>query len=218
MRISRDEALSAHDAAKKLLTCRQRQCWLFCPYVPGANYHSVHWLPDAKQSVQCDGKDCRICPRPVNRKVHVPALVYKKPYPADAAESLGFPQDIRFNVDWRAKIVELTGNCIKPFNCPSEPDQLAIAWRPGSHHKATLFFKWITGRLRDVPQILAELSVAKILPGVIGGRYVNDVYEVDLDIPDGSRIEHNSPSPTRKVDERLESFFQAMGGEKGGAR
>lgn len=194
MRISRDEALAMASAKKKLLTVRKGQGWLLCPYMPGAAYHSVHWLSEDRQSVQCEGEvDCPHHHRPLNRKVHVPCLVLKRPYRADSVGGLRFVQDLYHNSDWTPKIVELTGNCFKPLEEPSRPDQLGIAWRPGDKQNGTLYFKWIDAILRDVPAELAELTVAKILPGVIGGRY-RDYEERSLDNSLEGRIKHNSNS------------------------
>jgi len=194
MRISQDEAVNMASAAKKLHTVKKGQAWLFCPYVPGAAYHTVHWDPVEKQSYQCEGSKCTICPKAPNRKIHVPSLLFKRPYRLHEVDGLAFPQDIICDSKhWTPKIVELTANCIKPFNLPSEPDQLALAWRPGEKQNGTLFFKWLVGRLKGVPEELAELSVAAILPGVIGGSY-RDYEERSLDNSLDGRIKHNSNS------------------------
>lgn len=193
MRITREEAHAWASAKKKLLTVKKGQAWLFAAYVPGAAYHAVHWDHIAQCSVQCDGPTCTYCPRPVNRKLHVPAFVCKRPYRAEEVAGLKFPADILYRADhWGEKIVELTANCFAAFDVPSAPDQLGIAWRPGSKQNGTLFFKWLPIKLLQVPPELAALTVEKILPGVIGGRYV-DAREVTpaLDIPEGSRIKHN---------------------------
>lgn len=194
MRIPKEMALQSANAAKKLLLVKKEQCWLFCPYMPGAAYHTVHWLHEDRQSVQCEGPGCPHCPRGVNRKVHIPCLVHKRPYRIETVPTLDFPQGIRFDQHWTPKIIELTGNCFKALEEPSEPDQLAIAWRPGPRQNGPLFFKWVTGILRGVPAELAELDVNKILPGVIGGVYRDyaQLTEADLTNNPTSRIKHNS--------------------------
>jgi len=191
MRISKDEALQGANAAKKLHVVKKRQCWLFCPYMPGAAYHTVHWDHHAKQSVQCEGDNCTYCPSKPNRKVHLPCLLYKRPKPIEHAETLNFPQDILCDGHWTPKIIELTSNCFAAIDQPFEEDQLAIAWRPGPNQNSPLFFRWIQGHLRNVPPELADLDINKILPGVIGGTYRT---HNDLTLTEGpiSSIKHNS--------------------------
>lgn len=191
MRISKEEALQGANAAKKLLTVKKRQAWLLCPYMPGAAYHTVHWDPVAKQSVQCEEENCPYCPQQPNRKVHIPCFVCKRPKPLDHVATMAYPQGIIFDQHWTTKIVELTANCFPALELPSEPDQLAVAWRPGERFNSPLFFKWIPGVLRGMPADLTELDVNKILPGVIGGTY--RTHRVDtLDNSLTGRIKHNS--------------------------
>jgi len=196
MRISQEEALAVASAKKKLHTVRKGQAWVFCPYMPGATYHTVHWLSEDHCSVQCEGEtDCPHHHRPINHKAHIPCLLFKKPYRADTVGGLKFPQDLYHNGDWVPKIIELTGNCFKPLQESSEPDQVGIAWRPGEKQNGTLYFKWLPAKLLNVPLELAELTVAKILPGVIGGRY-RDYVNLTLTDDPNDRIKHNSNSPT----------------------
>jgi len=207
MRISKEEALEHANAAKKLHTVKKGQVWLFCPYMPGASYHSVHWDPSIKESVQCEGDKCIYCPKTPNRKAHVPCMLFKRPYRLHEEPTLRFPQDIICDQHWTPKIIELTSNCLRPLNLPSDPDQLAIAWRPGEKTNGTLFFRWIEGHLKGVPAELAELDVAKILPGVIGGTY-RDYQERTLDNELEGRIKHNSNSPTKSL-QSLQSEFES---------
>jgi len=191
MRISKEEAHQGANAAKKLLTVKKRQAWLICPYMPGAAYHAVHWDPVSKQSIQCEEEGCPFCPQQPNRKVHVPCFVCKRPKPLDHVPTMGFPQGLIFDGHWTIKIVELTANCFPALELPSEPDQLAVAWRPGERHNSPLFFKWIPGVLRGVPAEIAELDVDKILPGVIGGTYRTH-QKLTLTEDQSGRIKHNS--------------------------
>lgn len=202
MRISREEALAFASVKKKLHVIKKGQAWLFAPYMEQAAYHSVHWLHDQHVSVQCDGPTCKYCPQKTTQKVHVPAFVCKKPYLPEAAEGLKFPQGVYFNsAHWGTKIVELTSNCFAALNQDSKPMQLAVAWRPGNRNNGPLFFKWIDGILREVPNDLEELDVDKVLPGIIGGRYVGGG-PVPLDNPPPGRIKHNLPYQTLEVDNR----------------
>lgn len=190
MRITKEEALTMGCAGKKLHTVKKGQAWLFCPFIPGAGYHSVHWDHVAKLSVQCEGPGCQRCPQPVNRKVHIPCLLYKRPYAIGTVPEMRFPQNIAFNAEsWRPKVIELTANCFMALEQPSAPDQLAVAWRPGDKQNGPLHFRWVEGKLGGVPDELAELDINSILPGVIGGTY-RDRADVDLDKSSQGRIKH----------------------------
>jgi hypothetical protein len=200
MRISREEALAFASAKKKLLTVKKGNAWLFAPYMPGAAYHSVHWDHEQKVSVQCEGASCSYCPKVPNKKVHIPSLVCKKPYRIETVDSLRFPQGIFYNsAHWGDKIVELTSGCFAALELPSEPNQLAIAWRPGPRQNGPLHFKWLEGTLKNIPEDLEELDVNKVLPGIIGGRYVDSGPLPLTEQPTG-RIKHNVPYQTLEVD------------------
>lgn len=201
MRISKEEAHGSANAAKKLHTVKKRQAWLFCPYMPGAAYHTVHFDRSDNQSYQCEGENCRYCPSQPNRKVHIPCLLYKRPKLIEHVPTLAYPQDIRFEPSWVPKIIELTGNCFKALDEPSQPDQLAVAWRPGDRQNGPLHFRWVVGRLLDVPDDLADLDVNRILPGIIGGTYRTNA-ELALDNSEAGRIKHKTP-------------YQSLPGENG---
>lgn len=200
MRISKDEAMAAATATKKLLTVRKGQCWLFAPYMPGASYHAVHWDSLAKQSVQCEEANCRYCPAKANPKVHLPAIVRKQPMRAESAESVKFPDGAHYRADlFSTKIVELTKNCFEALDVPSEPNELAIAWRPGNSQNGPLFFRWLRVILKGVPDDLQFLQVNDILPGVIGGTYRTH-QEVTIDNSATGRIKHNQSYQTQLVE------------------
>jgi len=198
MRISREEALASCGAAKKLLNVRKGQAWLICPYKPHVTYHAVHWDHEQKASVQCEGKKCTYCPRKANPKIHVPALVLKKPFHASMAEGYRFPEGEYFQeLRWGTKIVELTQSCFDVFDQESQPDELLLAWRPGERQNGRLFCRWLKTCLKGVPSHLADLKVTDILPGVIGGTYRDAVEEVALDNSEHSRIKHNQTYQTQ---------------------
>lgn len=197
MRITREEALAFASAKKKLLTVKKGQAWLFCPYMSAAAYHSVHWDHQAEQSVQCEGEGCTYCPHPPNRKVHLPSLVCKKPYRIETVDSLKFPEGAFYHAaHWGDKIVELTAACFAALEAASQPNQLAIAWRPGPRRNGQVYFRWVEGVLKGIPPELEFLDVDKILPGVIGGTYRNSHQTVALDNSEGSRIKHKLAYPT----------------------
>lgn len=197
MRISKEEALEFASASKKLHLVKAGWVWLFCPYMPAAAYHSVHYMHEDGCSVQCDGPGCTICPRRANKKVHIPSLVMKKPYRKDVLDSLKFPQDVHYDPrHWAQKIFELTANCFKPLEQPSQPNQLGVAWRQGDSRNSPLNFKWIPGILKGIPADLEDLSVDKILPGIIGGTYRNAHETTPLDNSADGRIKHKFPYQT----------------------
>jgi len=200
MRISREDALRAAAASKKLLTVRKGQAWLLCPYKPNVTYHAVHWDHEQRVSVQCEGKNCKYCPKRANPKLHVPALVLKKPFHADRADGYRFPAGEFFQEkNWAAKIVELTQNCFEAFDQESKPDELLLAWRPGEKQNGPMFCRWLKTVLKGVPSHLADLKVSDILPGVIGGTYRDAVEQVPLDNSEHARIKHNQTYQTQEA-------------------
>lgn len=195
MRMTEEQANYTADAAKKLQLVKKGYAWLFMPHKPGATYHSVHWVSDDRQSVQCEGKDCPYCPRKPNPKVHVPCLLYRKWCKADKVDA-PVPTTFEYTPElWRPMIIELTKNCFTAFKAHSEPGQLGIAFRPGPMQNGKLYFKWLDSFLQGVPASLEHVTVQQVLPGVIGGTYRDYVDQTLTDDPDNP-IKHNPSNPT----------------------
>lgn len=194
MFVSKEEALAAHQARHKLRTTKAGFGWVFCPYVPGAEYSVGHYVREARGWEQCPGEGtCHYHHLRLISKIHVPALVVHKPIVASKCEHYDC-DDLSFRPEnWSAKLVELTAGCIETFNQDSKPDQLALCWRDPGRDNGPLHLRWLRGCLKGVPRDLANLSVKDILPAIIHGQVVIDD-QPSLDNSRPGRIKHNSNS------------------------
>jgi len=190
MFISKDEAVSMAQARHKVKTCRAGQGWLICPYMPGARYSKVHYVPELEKSVQCDDDACHYHYLPLVSKAHVPALVNKKPQTIVQCEAGALEAEVLFRGEhWSARIVEITAGCLKYLLQDSRPDQLAVVYRKGPRNNGPLSFKWLDSVLKGVPPHIASMAVEEILPAVIYGQYRNAA-EVALDNSVEGPIKH----------------------------
>lgn len=190
MFLSAKEAHNMGEARSRMQTCRSGEAVLFCPYMPGARFILMHWLPGRDgHSVPCQGAGCTIHHLAPIAKLHIPAWVHIKRFPYEKAHLIKAKGEAGFNAaEWVQRIVEVTEACFKTAEANPGDDILAVIARAPGKANNKLEWRWLPDRLLGVPQ--THFLPEEILPAIVGKGYYNAAVIDGLDKSAGDPTKH----------------------------